>query len=205
LVNRPEFLNNRHLRDADNAVLLCRLADEVLRRRSGKLAFDEYFHGMHERPGVTELLFQPPTLWITLQALALLGLLLWHFAPRFGNPRSVVVGRRRSKEEYLDAMAALLERKGDFGEAFRTAWHALIHEMGHELGLPVGTPTDRILQEAERRQPIRLVRFRQMLTAEMPSAKTGKMGFVKALQDLEKARNEFFDGRHYRQPLRIDS
>ncbi len=205
LVNRPEFLTNRQLQRADNAVLLCRLAEKALRERSGKLSFDEYFHGMHERPGVTELLLQPPALWITLQGLVLLGLLLWRFAPRFGNPRSVGSGRRRSKEEFLDAMAALLERKGDYADAFWTAWEDLIHEMGRELGLPADTPGDRILQEAERRRPIRLVRFRRLLTAVVARSQTapqqgraGKLAFVKALHELENARDEFFNGRHYR-------
>src|SRR5260370_20223129 len=127
LVNRPEFLTNRQLQRADNAVLLCRLAEKALRERSGKLSFDEYFHGMHERPGVTELLLQPPALWITLQGLVLLGLLLWRFAPRFGNPRSVGSGRGRSQDEVLDSMAALLDRKRYYADAFRTDWEAPIH------------------------------------------------------------------------------
>src|SRR5262249_15513464 len=77
LLNRPEFLTNRLLGRADNGVLLCRLVEEILRRRPGQLVFDEYFHGLRERPGVTLLLLQPPTVWITLQGLLLMGLLVW--------------------------------------------------------------------------------------------------------------------------------
>ncbi|HLJ95993.1 MAG TPA: DUF4350 domain-containing protein [Gemmataceae bacterium] len=198
LVNRPEFLTNDQLRRADNAVLLCRLVENAFRGRSGKLAFDEYFHGMHERPGVTELLFEPPTLWVTLQGLVLLGLVLWRFAPRFGNLRPAGSVRRRSKEEFLDAMASLLERKGDYADAYRTAWEDLVQEMGRELGLAAGVPGERILQEAERRRPVRLDRFRRLLAAGVLPSRTNKLDFVKALHELENAYDEFFNGRHHR-------
>jgi hypothetical protein len=202
LLNRPQLLTNRQLPQADNAVLLCRLAEAAVHKRSGKLAFDEYFHGMHERPGVAELLFEPPTLWVTLQGLALLGVVLWHFAPRFGTPRpAVVASRRRSKEEFLDAMASLLERKGDYTDSFRTAWEDFVREIGRELGLPAGTPVDRILDEAERRRPDRLVRFRRL----RGQAPVSRLAFVKALQELESARGEFFHERPHRDPLRVGS
>src|SRR5262249_55226492 len=154
LLNRPELFSNRQLPRGQNAVVLCRLATDVLQRQSGKLAFDEYFHGMQERPGVLELLLQPPTLWITLQGLLLLGLHLWRNVPRFGTLRSIPITRRRSKEEFLDAMAVLLERKGDYADAFATAWHDLTREMESALGLPAGRPAEEILREAERRQSV---------------------------------------------------
>src|SRR5947209_3241952 len=111
LVHRPAFLTNRLLPEADNAVVLCRLAEAMLEERPGeKIAFDEFFHGLRERPGVTELLLTPPTLWVTLQGLLLLLLLLWRHVPRFGALHSVVLSPRRSKEEFLDAMAFLLQR-----------------------------------------------------------------------------------------------
>src|SRR5262249_6898353 len=168
LVNRPEFLDNRHLRQADNAVLLCRIADEVLRRRPGPLGFDEYCHGMRDRPDVTELLFQPPTLWITLQGLLLVGLLLWHYVPRFGALQAEVVRRRRSKEEFLDAMALLLEWKGNYAEAYRTVHDDLLRDMERDLGLPTGTPIEQILREAGRRRSFEVERFRRVLETDVP-------------------------------------
>src|SRR5215831_12075973 len=101
LVHRPAFLTNRLLPEADNAVVLCRLAEAMLEGRpKEKIAFDEFFHGLRDRPGVTELLLTPPTLWVTLQALLLLALLLWRHVPRFGALRSVPAASRRSKEEF---------------------------------------------------------------------------------------------------------
>src|SRR5579871_203069 len=129
LVNRPEFLQNQYIGKADNGVLVCRLAEAMLQEHPGKLAFDEYFHGMRDRPGVVQLLFEPPTLWVTLEGLLVAGVLLWHFLPRFGTLRPPPPARRRSKEEFLGAMASLLERKADYADAYRTVREDFLREI----------------------------------------------------------------------------
>jgi hypothetical protein len=194
LVNRPEMLTNRLLHQADNAVLLCRLATETLQKRPGKLAFDEYFHGLRDRPGVGELLLQPPALWATLHGLLLLGLLLWHFVPRFGAVRSVAAPTRRSKEEFLDAMAALLERKGDYAAAFRVVRDDFARALERELGLPAGAPVESIVIEAARRRPVRRRRLLRLLTGESLPPGAGASTFIQALNELEGACDEFFRG-----------
>ena len=69
LLNRPDVLANDNLRVEDNAVLACRLADAMLAERpGGRLAFDEYCHGLRDRQSVAELLFRPPVLGVTVQA-----------------------------------------------------------------------------------------------------------------------------------------
>src|SRR5262249_9512615 len=84
VLRRPDVLRNEHLRHPGNAVLACRLAEAMLAERPGRLAFDEFYHGLRERPGVVALLLRPPMLAVTVQALALTALLLWSAAPRFG-------------------------------------------------------------------------------------------------------------------------
>jgi hypothetical protein len=196
LVNRPEMFSNRLLGKADNAVLLCRLVETLLSGRPGKLAVDEYVHGMRDRPGVVELLLEPPAVWVTLQGLLLMGLLLWHYVPRFGVLRPVPPPNRRSKEEFLEAMASLLERKGDYADAFRTARDGLVRELEQELGLPSGTPVEQTAREAARRRPIRYPALLELLGDR--AVPTGASAFVKAMSDLESTRSELFDGRHYR-------
>src|SRR5262249_4231947 len=102
LVHRPEFLTNPLIGGADNAALLCGLAEAMLDGRPDRIAFDEFFHGLRDRPGVTELLLTPPTLWVTVQALLLLALVLWRNVPRFGVVRPLPAASRRSREEFLD-------------------------------------------------------------------------------------------------------
>jgi hypothetical protein len=194
LVNRPEFLTNHLLPRAENAVLLCRLASAALRDRRSRLAFDEFFHGMRDRPGVTEVLFQPPTLWVTLHGLALLGLLLWHYVPRFGLPRPPPPPTRRSKEEFLNARASLLERKGDHAAAFAVAALELARELEHELGLPAGTPTEQLAQEATRCRAVDRARLVRILTREGVPPGAGAAAFLEALNELETIREGFFRG-----------
>ena len=90
LLHRPDVLRNHNLRQADNAILACRLAEVLLAERPGTLAFDEFVHGLRDRPGVTELLLRPPMTAVTLQSLALTALLLWHYVPRFGAVRPLL-------------------------------------------------------------------------------------------------------------------
>jgi hypothetical protein len=198
LVNRPEFLQNHLIGKADNGVLTCRLAEAMMQERPGKLAFDEYFHGMRDRPGVIQLLFEPPTLWVTLEGLLVAGILLWHYLPRFGTLRPPPSARRRSKEEFLSAMASLLARKADDRDAYRTVRDDWLREIEQELGLPPQTPLEEVVREAARRRGMDPVRLRQALAAERVPAGSRPAVFVKALNDLETSRSEFFHGRHHR-------
>lgn len=195
LMNRPEILTNRRLREGDNSVFLCRMAEDVLRRRPGELAFDEFFHGMRERPGVMELLFRPPALWVTLQAILVLALVLWREIPRFGSLRPLRAPSRRSKDEFLSAMASLLERKHDYAGAYGTVHDNLMIELARELGLPPGAPPERI-REAARGRPAASALDAVLARAEWPRG-SGRAAFVHALNDLEAAHHEFFD-RHHR-------
>ncbi len=189
LVHRPELLTNDYLKKADNGPFLCRLAETMLQKRPGQIGFDEYFHGMRDRPGVMELLLQPPALWGTCHGLFLLGILLWHFVPRFGSVLPPPRSPRRSKEEFLGAMAALLEGKRDYRAAFLPVRTAFLRELEQALGLPAGAPPERIVQEAAQRRPIDQKLFLRLLT-ESPGG--GAQHFLKAMNELESARDEFF-------------
>lgn len=196
LLHRPEVVTNGRLRQQDAAgVLLCRLATLMLQRHPGKLAFDEYCHGMRERPGVIALLTQPPTLWATLHGLALLGLVLWRFVPRFGAIQPAPPPSRRSKEEFLDAVAALLERKGDYASAYATVRQAVAREMAAELGLPADAPEAQLVQEAARRRTLDRERLLRLLGGAALPPRGGAAAFVTTLRELEEARHEFRGGR----------
>jgi hypothetical protein len=195
LLNRPDFVTNRQLRRADNAVLLCRLAEAGLRERPGEIAFDEYFHGMRDRPGIAELLLRPPALWVSLQALLLLAVVLWHYGPRFGGVRPPPPRTRRSAQEFLDAVAALLARKKDYADAYRTARDELRGDLERELGLPHGTPADRLAAEAARRRGVASDALLRLLTASGPAAGAGPGAFVRSLQELETCRDTFLPRR----------
>jgi hypothetical protein len=196
LLNRPDVLINDNVRDGDNAVLACRLADEMLQERpKGRIAFDEYCHGLHDRPSVYQLIFRRPALYVTLEALLLLGLALWHYGIRFGSLRPAPPPARRSKEEFLNAMAALLARKGDYGDAFRTVRDAFLLKLEKELGLSAGTPLKQVIREAKLRRNADPNLLRDLLTARTPPQGAGAAAFLNALHLLETAADECFQSR----------
>jgi hypothetical protein len=198
VLRRPEVFRNQNLRHPGNAVLACRLAEAMLNRKPGELAFDEFCHGLRARPGVAALLFRPPMLFVTLQALAAAALVLWYFAPRFGPVKPVPPPSRRSKEEYLDAVATLLRRKGDTVDAFRTVQRDLRRRVESDLGLPAGTPVEQTVREAARRRAIDPDRLYFLLAAPGPPQGAGAAALLDALHQLDTARHEFFS----RQPRR---
>jgi hypothetical protein len=197
LANRPQFLTNRLLRRADNAILLCRISEAMLAEGDGKLAFDEFFHGIREHPGLAELLLAPPTVWVTLQFLLLAGLFLWRNVPRFGSVQAAHVARRRSKDEYLDALASLMERKHAYADAYAAIRADLVQEMERNLGLPAGTEIEVLARQAEVRRLVRRETLLPLSTTPASEESLGAAQFSTALNQLETIRHEFFDrGQH---------
>ena len=197
LVNRPELFDNKHLRQADNAILLSRLADEVLEKRGGDLNFDEFVHGLRDRPDVVELLLRPPTLWITILGFMFVGLIVWHFAPRFGKFQPEARPRRRSKEEFLDAMASLLERKGDSGAAYAVVRDDILRSVEAELGLPNGIPVEQLVATAISYRGKQIESTLKPLETVLRSG-ASQTTFLTALNELENTRDRFFGKRNDR-------
>jgi hypothetical protein len=132
---------------------------------------------------------------VTLEALLLTGLALWHFGLRFGELRRVPPSARRSKEEFLNAMAGLLARKGDLADAFRTVRDEFLHRLERELGLPAGTPIKEVVREAKRRRGVEAKPLLKLLTARTPPQGEGTGAFLNALHQLEIAANECIQSR----------
>jgi len=192
LLNRPGFLTNRLIGREDNAILLCRMADSLSARPGAALAFDEYVHGLRDRPGVLELLATPPTLWVTIQAAGLIALVIWHAAPRFGAIRTSPPARRRSKDEFLDAMASLLERCEDYDDAWQSVRAELSTDLAQALGLPADTPLDQVAAEAQRRGRIDPSTLNRLTALARPP---DRQTFPAQLTQLETIRDEFFSRR----------
>jgi hypothetical protein len=190
LLHRPDVLTNANLKEADNPVLLARLAEAMLAERpGGRLAFDEFCHGLRDRPSAVDLLFRMPVLAVTLQSLLVTALVLWRSGVRFGPVRAVAPPGRRSKEEFLDAMADLLSRKGDRADAFRTVRDDFVHRLQTELGLPAGTRTDDLIAEAARRRGADPAVLTPLLTADAPPGR-GAGPFLDSLAQLDAVAHE---------------
>jgi hypothetical protein len=185
-------LTNGLIRQGDNALLLCRVADSLCARPGSVLAFDEYVHGLRDRPNVLELLATPPTLWVAIQAAGVIALVIWNAAPRFGAIRTSPPARRRSKEEFLDALASLLERCEDYDDAWQSVRAEFSTDLAQALGLPADTPLDQVAEEAHRRGRIdRSTSNRLTALMRRPDRQT----FPAQLTQLETIRDEFFSRR----------
>src|SRR5262249_62147547 len=106
------------------------------------------------------------------------ALLLWSAAPRFGPVRPTPPPARRSKEEFLDALAVLLRRKGDYADAYRTVRRDLRRRIEADLGLPADTPVEQTIRQAERRRGARPETLRALLTGSGPPGGAGAPAFL---------------------------
>jgi hypothetical protein len=203
LLTRPGFLHNEQMRKSQqdgggNAVLACKLAEATRRGPGATIFFDEYHHGMREQRGVVDLLLERPLLWATLQSVVLLALVLWRHTPRFGSLVLAPPGRRRVTEEYLDALANLLERKRAYANAAETVRLALVRDLEQFLGLPAGTPIDTLAGHAARSRDdktgaLDANRLRAALDPQRSSTcPDSESAFLRTLHELEAIRHEFF-------------
>ena len=189
IIHYPTLFENSLLKRQDNAVLLCRLATLALSARPGTIAFDDYFHGLGDRPGVIELLFTPPMIWLTLQALLLTAIVVWKHSIRFGAVRSSAPPPRRSKEEFLDALAGLLESRRDYGDAYRTVRDDLKREIAVRTGLPPSAPPALLAEAAGRRFSVDSVRLLPLLEADRPPSGNNASAFLHDMNALESFQN----------------
>lgn len=143
LVSEPSLLNNRGLREADNAVMAVRLAAGDGGR---PLVIDEYYHGALEGLNPFALLRVHPYGAVAASLLAATLLWAWSSGVRFGAVVPHRVEPRRSILEYVDAMARLFRRarKGRF--ALETNRDGLLDEIRSELFLGPGVSPDAVVR-----------------------------------------------------------
>jgi hypothetical protein len=112
VVADPDILANHGLLKGDNAELAMRLVGQ-LRYSGGSIVFIETPRagaaGYRPPPSnPLNLLFMPPFVFVTVNALALLALLLWATMPRFGKPHPTPVLLAAGKEGLIHNAAHLL-------------------------------------------------------------------------------------------------
>ena len=117
------------------------------------------------------------------------------FRSRFGEYRADVRRRRRSKEEFLDALASLLERKEDTATAYTVVRDDVLHSLAKALGLPSATPAAEVVRAAVRQRGKQIESVLQPLVTPVPP-RASRTAFVKGLNELEDARERFFSKRN---------
>jgi len=196
LLHYPNFVKNSILlrgvqKANENAQVLYRLAQAIREEHPETIYVDEYYHGMRERPTVTDLLLKPPVLWTSLHGLVLLLLVLWAFSPRFGRLLELPPARRRSKEEFLDALANILDKKHAYDYASKTVRDAFVRDLARDLGLPASATTELVIQQAQlRRKKVAPERLRRGLLPHHPV--NDATIFLATLHELDNLRHACF-------------
>jgi len=133
----PTIVNNRALREADNAVWLVTLAAGW---RNGKVLVDEFHHGFGKQRSAAELTWpflQTPWGWCVLQIIAAGLLYVFGYRRRFGRISEPPLPARASALELLDARAGFFQTAAAQGLAVELIVQNLSQELAKAYGKPV--------------------------------------------------------------------
>jgi hypothetical protein len=106
----------------------------LLRRSRLPVLFDEYRHGIAERPGLAYVLARYRLLPTAFAALALLGLLAWRTSPAEAPHPAESREREPVRDSLLEARSGLLARTLGASEALSLLDHDLRAALGERLG-----------------------------------------------------------------------
>lgn len=151
VVTCPDLFSNDLVARQDNVVFLANLLWSGLRR--GQVYFDEYHHGFREARPVWQLLTAERGGWAVLHLLAAAALFFFGRAWRFGAPVSLIVRKRRSALEHIQAFAALYRQARAANAAMALIVEGFRRRLAGRLGLPWNTPAHELANLAARDRP----------------------------------------------------
>jgi hypothetical protein len=158
----PWSISNEGIARGSNLALLLNLIDLYGAGKQRPVYFDEYHQGRGDSGGPLSLL--PPVARTGLGQI-LLGLLLFVFAVsrRFGRMVPAEALERRTRAEYLTAMAVLFRRARALELAAGKLRDETQRDLARGLGLPPGARPDAIARAAHEKRGVDAERVRQTL------------------------------------------
>lgn len=185
----PYIVSNGGIALADNVTLAVNLVGSA----GGPIAFDEYHQGYGtDNNRFLQFFAGTPVIPIFLQAALLVGLLFLSQSRRFARPLPEPEPDRRSKLEYVAAMAELQRRSGAYDLAIENIFTDLRRRIARNLGLePASASTpDLAAGIAERTGGDRfeieetLFRCEEIIRGE-PAGKSDVIKLIARLRELE--------------------
>lgn len=165
LVADPDLLNNHGLGRGDNAILIHQLFTQGLGATGA--VFDETIHGFSRDLGLLAEALSFPLVLGVLQALVLLGVVLWAGMGRFGKPLPASLGLAAGKEILIDNTAKMLANSGHAEDSLARYFQQTVRAVaGHHFLPPDLADKDRI----ERLQQITAARGGKLRLAELERA-----------------------------------
>lgn len=129
-VSDPDMLANGWVLEADNATLAVNLLDPG---PGGRLAFDEYFHGVEAAQDWWQTL-RPQMRWTLLQALLAAVALLILAGARLGRPVEAPEGVSRDAVEYAHGLANLLRESRANRWVLERLYRSFLRDLARHLG-----------------------------------------------------------------------
>jgi hypothetical protein len=148
VISDPDVLNNQGLGRGDNAPLVVALLVERLGATG--VIFDETVHGFSRTPGLLAEAFRFPLVLAVLQALVLVGTVLWAGMGRFGKPLPAAEGLAAGKEILIDNTAKLLASGGHTADSLATYFRQTTRAVAAHYFLPPDLPDRELVARLQR-------------------------------------------------------
>jgi len=142
IVTDPDLLNNQGLARADHARLVRDLFGKEL--EASGVVFDETVHGFAREAGLLAEMMRFPLVLLMGHGAAMLGLLVWAGAGRFGTPVAVSSAPQDGKRVLIDNAAQLLSLGGHALPSLRTYFEQSIRAVGAHFFFRPDTPFEQL-------------------------------------------------------------
>ncbi len=139
-------LTNLGISEASNLALFL---NSVGPPGTGRVLWDEYFHGV--RQGLWHYLAHSPVPWATLQLLVLMTFILLTYARRSGPIRPLSRESRLSPLEFVATLGVLYAKSGEPAGALEIAFSHFRFLLSRRLGVPPAAATTELIQRVEER------------------------------------------------------
>jgi hypothetical protein len=202
LVADPDLLNNHGLGRGENASVVYQLLTTGLGATG--IVFDETIHGFNRTPGLLAEALRFPMVLGVLQALILLGMVLWAGMGRFGKPLPPPVAVAAGKEVLIDNTAKLLAGGGHAGDSLARYFRQTTRAVAAHYFLPPDLPDGERLARLQRITDARgrdldFARLEQTIRG-LPDGRRGAEQAEKMARRLHQWRVEMTNGDYRESP-----
>lgn len=188
---QPQMFNNENINKADNAVLAYNLAYNFA--GDSTICFDE---GIREYSSTWHLLFTPPFLWVSLQIILASLIFIYASSRRFGPIKPLPLAPRRSKDEYIYALANLLLKKRNnhaILEIIRSDFFLWLHRT---VGIPTSASQLQIAEELHTRYGVEPEKLQFIFNNIEKSKSLSEQEWLTTINKIEEAKKEVSDGKN---------